>query len=152
MTPNVVDPEWGWLIIWYFFLGGIAAGAYFLAALADIFGSNDDRNIWRAGYLLAAPLIAICGLLLIVDLNHPWRFWHMLLDVDSGRPHIKFWSPMSIGAWALLLFGAMTGISFIGTLTELRSQRWQAMARRWRRGTLGRAFAVVGIASGFFIA
>ena len=30
MNLFVADPEWGWWIIRYFFLGGIAAGAYFM--------------------------------------------------------------------------------------------------------------------------
>ena len=32
-------PEWGWLIVVYFFLGGIAGGAAFLSGLLDLFGN-----------------------------------------------------------------------------------------------------------------
>ena len=31
MNPFVVDPEWGWWITFYFFLGGLSAGSYFVA-------------------------------------------------------------------------------------------------------------------------
>ena len=85
-------PDWGMLIVWYFFLGGIAGGAYFTAAIADNFGGDRDRSVARAGYLVALPLVAACGLLLIADLGVPTRFLHML-----GA--FKFWDPMSIGAW-----------------------------------------------------
>ena len=36
--PFVADPEWGHYIIWYFYLGGIAAGSFAMASLATLFG------------------------------------------------------------------------------------------------------------------
>src|SRR5207253_1797450 len=36
----VADPEWGWWIILYFFLGGLAAGAYFVSALIELVGGE----------------------------------------------------------------------------------------------------------------
>jgi protein NrfD len=155
MNSFAADPHWGWWIIWYFYLGGIAAGAYFLATLAELFGSRESRRQTRIGYLIAAPLIGICGLLLIVDLDYPARFWHMLLDHDSGAPHFKLWSPMSIGAWAVLLFSLVSTISFFGELAELGwlgFGRFRSLAIRLHRGTLGRAFDLLGVACGFFIA
>src|SRR5262249_29845642 len=85
MNLFVSDPHWGWWIILYFYLGGLAAGAYFLATLIDIVGRPEDRPLSRLGYLLAFPLVAVCGILLIVDLDRPERFWHMLLQ--SERVH-----------------------------------------------------------------
>ena len=155
MNTFVADPEWGGWIIWYFFLGGIAAGAYFLATLAELFGGEGDRKQTRAGYLIAAPLVAVCGVLLILDLGQPTRFWHMLFEHDSWRPHIKWWSPMSIGAWAVTLFGLMSTVSFVGVLTELKRiglSRFAPLAARLHRGVFGRTFDIVGAASGFFVA
>ena len=40
-------PDWGWLIVWYFFFGGLAGGCYFLAALIDLFGRPEDRHLAR---------------------------------------------------------------------------------------------------------
>ena len=31
-------PHWGWYIVLYFFLGGLAAGSYFIAAMLDLAG------------------------------------------------------------------------------------------------------------------
>lgn len=84
MSSFVADPHWGWWIVFYFYLGGIAAGAYFMATLIDLVGADSDRPLARTGYYLAAPLVAICGVLLILDLNYPARFWHMLLGAESG--------------------------------------------------------------------
>ena len=38
-APMLKTPAWEMMIVWYFFLGGIAGGAYFTAAIADNFGS-----------------------------------------------------------------------------------------------------------------
>src|SRR5262249_12296444 len=77
------DPRWGWWIILYFYLGGIAAGAYFLATTIDVVGDDRDRELARIGYWLAFPLILLCALFLTVDLSQPTRFWHMLLRSED---------------------------------------------------------------------
>src|SRR5262249_59737287 len=83
MNLFVADPEWGWWIVLYFYLGGIAAGAYFLATLIELFGGSLSRDLPRVGYWIAFPLIATCGLLLTVDLERPERFWHMLFRSEK---------------------------------------------------------------------
>jgi protein NrfD len=85
------SPDWHLLIVWYFFLGGIAGGAYFTAAIADNFGSSKDKSVFRIGYVLALLLTGLCGILLILDLGTPSRFLNMVMN-------FKFWDPMSIGA------------------------------------------------------
>ena len=47
MNPFVADPEWGLWITLYFYLGGIAAGAYFVASLIEMFGKEQDRALAR---------------------------------------------------------------------------------------------------------
>src|SRR5262245_35422450 len=66
-TLFTTPPEWRWLIVAYFFLGGIAGGSYFIAVLIDLFGDPRDRPLARLGYLAAFPLVVVCGLLLILD-------------------------------------------------------------------------------------
>ena len=44
------SPEWGWYIVVYFFLGGIAGGAAFLSGLLDLLGNRLDRRMTRIGY------------------------------------------------------------------------------------------------------
>ena len=43
-------PHWQWLIILYFFIGGLAGGCYFLAAAMDVFGGRRHRAAARLGY------------------------------------------------------------------------------------------------------
>ena len=127
-------PDWHLLIVWYFFLGGIAGGAYFTAAIADNFGSPRDKSVSRIGYVLALLLVSLCGILLILDLGTPSRFLNMLMS-------FKFWDPMSIGAWMLGVFGAFafgsSALSFVGG---------EGIA------TLRRRLSLLGTIAGFFIA
>ena len=137
-------PEWHWLVVLYVFFGGIAGGSYFIAAMLDLFGSEADRPLARLGYYVAFPAVVLCGPLLIADLNRPERFWHMLVQSETWLPMFKAWSPMSVGSWALSLFGAFAVLSFLGAL-------WEPL-RFVRRDPLRKAIAVVGAALGFFLA
>jgi formate-dependent nitrite reductase membrane component NrfD len=151
MPPDVFrdnTPEWGWYIVAYFFLGGIAAGAYFSGALLELFGDPSDRPAIRVAHLLAFPILAVCGILLILDLHRPERFFHML--VQSERPPLpmfKWWSPMSIGSWALLLFSAIAFVSFVDAVRDVSGRRPFV-----HRGVLGVLWALLGSAAGFFFA
>ena len=109
-------PEWGWLIVLYFFFGGLAGGCYFLAVLIDLFGRPEDRPLARLGYYIAFPCIVVSVILLTLDLGRPMRFWHMLIESNTYRPMFKYWSPMSVGSWAILIFGIFNFVSFIGAL------------------------------------
>jgi formate-dependent nitrite reductase membrane component NrfD len=127
-------PGWEMMIVLYFFFGGIAGGAYFTAAIADNFGSTRDRRVATVGYLLSLPLVAVCGLLLIADLGVPLRFLNMMRV-------FKFSDPMSIGAWALGVFGLF---SFVSSALSLSSSEG-ALALRRKVGLVGMFF-------GFFLA
>jgi protein NrfD len=154
INPWVTDPGWHDLIVWYFFLGGIAAGAYVMAALADLFGDAEDRRGVRVAYYIAFPLVSICGLLLTIDLGRPERFWHMLIQSNSGRPMFKWWSPMSAGSWALTAFGGFSFASFVGVLAEdgwFGLKRYSPLASRLRTGWTGRLFALGGSLAAFFL-
>ncbi len=144
VTGRVADPHWYWWIIVYFFLGGIAGGAFLIAAMADLFGGNADRPVVRVGYLLAAPLAAVCGLSLATDLGQPLRFWHMLVNVTTNQPAFKYWSPMSYGSWILTGFGLCSGLAFLLTLAALRGivVPFSDWARR-AAGALGAVFAIL---------
>jgi formate-dependent nitrite reductase membrane component NrfD len=112
-------PHWTWFIIPYFYVGGLAGGAYFLAALLDWFGSAEDRPVVRTGYSVAAAGAILSGLLLTIDLGQPLRFWHMLFQSENF-PAVMFkaWSPISFGAWAILLFALFAVLSALGARAE----------------------------------
>ena len=136
-TFVTASPHWTWFIIPYFFVGGIAGGAYFLAALLAWFGRPEDRPVIRTGYALAFWGAVLSGLLLTLDLGRSFRFWHMLFQSDNF-PHLMFksFSPISFGACALLLFGICALISWLGK----------------SEGTFAKLIAAVGGLLGFFVA
>src|SRR2546425_2462604 len=148
-------PHWTWFIIPYFFVGGLAGGAYFLAALLEWFGRPDDRPVIRTGYRVAAVGAIASGLLLTIDLGRPLRFWHMLFQ-SANFPAIMFksWSPISFGAWAILLFGLFSVLSALGALAE--EGRLQNPALRAVggviRGGIAKLVAGIGGLLGFFVA
>jgi protein NrfD len=154
MDPYVADPHWGGYIIAYFYLGGIAAGSYAMSSLATLFGDDDDRRAARVADYIAFPLVCACGLLLVVDLGRPERFWHMMVQSQTFRPMFKWWSPMSAGSWGLSAFGVFSFASFLAALAEddrLGLGRWAPLAARLRRGWAGRAFAAGAAGSAFFL-
>jgi formate-dependent nitrite reductase membrane component NrfD len=140
-------PHWRWLIVLYFFIGGLAGGCYFLATLIDLFGRATDRPLARLGYLIAFPAVVVCGLLLIVDLNRPDRFWHMLLQSETLRPMVKAYSPMSLGAWALLFFGGFAFLSFLAAFRER-----PPLTRLRPPGALGLIVSSLGALFGLYLA
>ncbi len=148
-------PHWTWFIIPYFFIGGLAGGAYFLAAVLEWFGQPEDRPVIRTGYRVAAVGAISSGLLLTIDLGRPLRFWHMLFQSEHF-PAIMFksWSPISFGAWAILLFGLFSVLSALGAMSE--EGRLQNAALRAVggvvRGGLAKLVAGVGGLLGFFVA
>jgi len=142
-------PHWRWLIILYFFVGGLAGGCYFLASLIDLVGRPSDRPLARLGYLIAFPAVIVCGVLLTADLGRPERFWHMLLQSATWRPMLKTYSPMSLGAWGLLVFGGFSLLSFLGTLAE--GKRRGALAFLRPPGPIGTLVSLLGGLAAFFL-
>ena len=145
-------PDWGWLVTLYFFVGGLAGGCYFLAVMIDLFGRPEDRPLARLGYYISFPCIVLSGILLTVDLHRPERFWHMLIESNTFRPMFKPWSPMSIGSWALTIFGLFSLIKFLSALAEGGRFNWP-QAQRWRPPhPVGTVVSIIGGLLGFFVA
>lgn len=113
MNPKI-DPHlniWHWEIPLYLFLGGLAAGILFFAALYTI--QKKDKlypvAIERTPFIV--PFILVIGLLaLFMDLNHKPYFWQLYTN-------IKLQSPMSWGAWVLMV---VTPISFIWAAIHIK--------------------------------
>lgn len=96
---------WNWTVAVYLFVAGISAGAFAISALAFFIGEEKYRNITRIGAYIA-PFPLIFGLLcLIYDLERPHLFWKLLVTLQVH-------SIMSLGAWLLLLFSALSFVHF----------------------------------------
>jgi hypothetical protein len=122
--PMMKAPVWTWEVPVYFWFGGMAAGASFVALACDIAGDERSARVARKvalGALLPSPP------LLIMDLGRSARFYNML---RIFKPR----SPMSMGSWCLTLFG---GLASAAVGADLLGREREAKA-------LGAANAVVG--------
>lgn len=154
-TYFTAAPHWTWYIVAYFFIGGIAGTGFVLAALLQFFGRPEDRPLVRIGYYVAVVGALLSGLLLIIDLNRPDRFWHMMIESNTGRPMFKPWVPMSVGVWGVLFFGLFSSLAALSVLGEDRPgwkfTRW-APVRALGGGLPAALIAAPGALFGLFLA
>ena len=107
MSP-VLQPlpevPWGPLIGVYFILAGVAAGTTLVAAWVE---PQDDRTAvafaWQTSWVAMLALV-LCGVLLIVDLGRPARFFLMLTRFSN------LGSAMSVGAKLIALKGFLLAL------------------------------------------
>lgn len=113
--PNI-DPHlniWHWQIPVYLFLGGLAAGILFFAALYYILNKEKEFPTAVKWATFMAPPALILGLfMLFLDLKHKLYFWQLYTT-------IRFESPMSWGAWTLILITPLSIIWSASYLNEL---------------------------------
>jgi len=104
--PNI-DPSleiWHWPISLYLFLGGLAAGILFFAGVVTILGKDKEYPTTVKYASMVPPIALTLGLLaLVYDLTHPLYTWQLYTT-------IRLESPMSWGAWVLLI---TTPLSFL---------------------------------------
>jgi polysulfide reductase chain C len=152
----VQPPQWEWYILGYFFLAGLAGGSYALGTLLRFSGNPDDEGVARVAFRIAFPLLILCPILLTIDLGQPARFWHMLVNTTPGQTGLIFhnWSPMSVGTWALLIFGFFSLVSYLQSRALDRRVRGglDEMIVRVLSGGFGLVFNAVGALFGLFIA
>jgi protein NrfD len=144
--------HWTWLVYLEMFVAGTAAGAYVTASILELVGRGRSP-LARTAHLIAFPLLGLAGLLLIVDLQRPERFWHMLVQSERLLPMLKWWSPMSTGSWGLMLFSGFAFVSFVDALVsvdQLRLFGWRA-GRTLHGGRLGLPWSILGGVAAFFV-
>lgn len=113
--PNI-DPSleiWHWPISVYLFLGGLAAGLLFFAGLITVLKKD---KIYPTAVKMAAvvsPIALTLGLLaLFYDLTHKLYFWRLYTT-------IRIESPMSWGAWVLLIITPLSMLWVFSYYSEL---------------------------------
>ena len=152
MSLETQAPHWAWYYIaFYFFIAGTAAGAYFIGSMEELFGGKKQREISRAAYYIAFPLLLLVPVPLIADLGRPERFWHLFFYSNGGFPYINLQSPMSVGSWALLLFSGIALLSFLDNLVEEKRIAFAPFSNLYNR-VPRKIYAAFGSVAGFFIA
>ncbi|HEX2988851.1 MAG TPA: NrfD/PsrC family molybdoenzyme membrane anchor subunit [Chloroflexota bacterium] len=142
--PAIKRPEWRSEIPVYFFAGGLAAGSYLVATLADLFGTEEDRVVARIGRYLALVTTLLCPLLLIADLGRPERFTHMMRILKTR-------SPMSMGSWGLMGFGLFVGLGALRQAVEDGLIGARTVMARLLAWVPFRASGILGSLFAFFI-
>lgn len=133
--PVIRAPHWRFLIITYFFFGGIAGGSFIISALADL-RMGPRSAIARVARYVSMGALLVSPPLLILDLGRPERFLNMLRI-------LKLRSPMSVGSWALSGLGLFAFINAATqALDDLSGEDRFAGVRR-TSGLLGLPFAAV---------
>jgi hypothetical protein len=92
--PVLKEPVWIWTVPTYFHVGGVAAGAAVLGAVAQVIDGGGLAGLVRRSREVAAVGGALGTALLVADLGRPERFLNML---RVFRPS----SAMSVGSWTL---------------------------------------------------
>lgn len=126
---KLVDPHlqiWHWQIPLYLFLGGLAAGILFFAALYYLRGKENEYTTAIKRIPFLTPFLLVIGLAaLFLDLRHKLYFWQLYTN-------IKLQSPMSWGAWTLMV---ITPVSFIWCALYIReffpNWDWKFEWLRW---------------------
>ncbi|HEU4792023.1 MAG TPA: NrfD/PsrC family molybdoenzyme membrane anchor subunit [Nitrolancea sp.] len=142
--PVIHKPHWKWMIIFYFFFGGIAGASYVIASIAQLFGRPEDRRITRAGRYISFAALIPSPILLILDLGRPERFLHMLRV-------LKLRSPMSVGSWGLTLFGAFSTLSALIQAADDGIFGRRTLLARLLRAMPARIIGAAGMVPAFFL-
>jgi formate-dependent nitrite reductase membrane component NrfD len=126
--PFIKPPVWTWEVPLYFWFGGMASGASWVALACDAAG--DERSA-RTARLVALAAVGPAPVLLIADLGRPARFLNML---RIFKPR----SPMNLGAWALVAFSTLNAAAVGADLLGLRrTGRWLGGGTAFVGGYLG---------------
>src|SRR2546422_421944 len=111
---------WDWRVSLYTWTKGIASGVYLVAALLLLLGIlNPSDQLWLwVTPIVSGAFLAITGLLLIWDLEHPLRFYMIFT-----RPQWKSW--LVKGAFIIAAYSIVLTIHFVASVTgETSIQRW----------------------------
>ncbi|HEY6098437.1 MAG TPA: NrfD/PsrC family molybdoenzyme membrane anchor subunit, partial [Anaeromyxobacter sp.] len=138
---RLIDPQlhvWGWEIPAYLFLGGMAAGVMILTAA--LWTRREDRSPAARWLAFAAPALVSAGMgALFLDLAfrlHVWRFYLAF----------RWTSPMSWGAWILVLVYPVSLVAALAGLDAAQAERAVAFCGRFGLGRLARAGRDLGLA------
>jgi formate-dependent nitrite reductase membrane component NrfD len=142
--PVIHGPHWKWLIIGYFYFGGISGASAAIAAFLRLSGGTAGTPLARIATYISFLALVPCPVLLILDLGRPARFFHMLRA-------FRVTSPMSIGTWGLTIFGVLSTLTTGLQLLEDRLAGKENRANGGWRG-VSKPLAVLSGVSGFFVA
>jgi formate-dependent nitrite reductase membrane component NrfD len=137
----LVDPSlsvWGWEIPVYLFLGGFVAGMMIIVGYFLLRGRHrDDTCVCSVLPGLGLVLLSVGMFALFLDLEHKLYVWRLYLTFEAS-------SPMSWGAWILLLVYPALALAWLAHPPSLVRDLWPSV-HRTAEAIAGRAGAVRAI-------
>jgi len=113
---TAIHLAYDWMIVTYFFFGGLSAGAYIFSVAAS-YWKQEFKHLAKKSAVLSFIAISIGMLFLLHDLGQPFRAWRLFL---SFNPH----SLLSWGVWfvnAFMFFNFIYNVLlFIGKETAAK--------------------------------
>ncbi len=110
---ELIDPSlsiWTWEVAMYLFLGGLTAGVMIFAAAIALAKKDDEAPFAALRLALLAPVVLSLGMTtLFLDLEHK-------LYVFRFYTSFQVTSPMSWGAWILVLIYPVSLLQILSTL------------------------------------
>ena len=102
---------WDWRVSLYTWTKGIAAGAYLVPLLMVASGVTSATGaLWQwVAPVVAGAFLAITGMILIADLEHPTRFYYLFT-----RPQTRSW--LVRGSWVIGGYSALLVLHFLASL------------------------------------
>lgn len=86
--------DWGLLIIFYLFMGGMGAGAYLTSFMANHGFLGRVPNLKSLGYMISAPIVALGTGLLVLDLGQGLRKPWLLIRLVTNLHSVMSWGTM----------------------------------------------------------
>ncbi|MHC4635887.1 MAG: NrfD/PsrC family molybdoenzyme membrane anchor subunit [Planctomycetota bacterium] len=99
---TAVHLAYDWMIVTYFFLGGLSAGAYVFSVAAN-YWKQEFKSMAKKSAVLSFIAIAIGMLILLYDLGQPSRAWRLFLSFN----------PQSVISWGVWFANAFMFFNFI---------------------------------------
>jgi Fe-S-cluster-containing dehydrogenase component/formate-dependent nitrite reductase membrane component NrfD len=114
---------WDWRLSLYTWTKGIAAGAYLVPLMLVLTGLVPAASpLWRfAAPTVAGAFLALTGLILIADLEHPERFWMIFT-----RPQWRSW--LVRGAFVIAGYASVLALHLAASFFGLAESAQRALA------------------------
>ena len=163
-----MEMYWHWLIVIYLFLGGLGAGAYLTSFAAEKGWLGSNSHLRRAGYYIAAPVVAFGTLLLVFDLGQgfskPWLLIRLLFNFGS----VMTWGVYILSAFIIvgLIKGFLvyknksvsTGLTWAGAILALATGTYTGLLLSvieavpfWNSGIMPVLFVVSALSTGLSV-
>ena len=112
-SNELIDPSlhiWTWEVAMYLFLGGLTAGVMIFAAVMALLRKDEEAPFASTQLALLAPIVLSAGMTtLFLDLEHKLYVFRFYTAFQPA-------SPMSWGAWILLLIYPVATLQILSTL------------------------------------